>query len=672
MKYLVLLFSLVSLSVLGQDVTVYNNINITDTSNSKAVAYATKSLQNDFDLKFGTTKSSRDSIMVVLDIDEALDGFDKYKIETAPGNITFTGSDELGLIHAIYTFSEEVLGIDPFVYFTDIVPETEESIQIPAGTTVSKPYTFTHRIMFLNDEDLLSGFQMEKVEYGFNLDFMQKLYETMLRLKMTGIIPSTHVLSDEPHLKLASDMGLTIAQHHVEPVGSTPMFWPKNVPYSWSTHKADFVKFWRTAIERQKGKHVIWTLNFRGLTDRSFWTDDPNFSDDSPDEDKAAVINEVIQTQYDLIREVTGNKNPLVCGYLWGELNNLYKKGLIKYPDNTMLLFADNGVGVFREGTWEAAAKTALPKGVYQHVSMHNRRTHIRINSIHPDIFHREITKAVDYGMTNMIVLNVGNFKEKIFGIQQMVNYMNDFDSYRPYQDGSYYFGLYVMDKFNSSSKEIIQSYKDFFENQIDSGRPERKLGDEWYSYYLERTLNAAYTKDLGYFEKNNYGPALDRAEEKWAVSVQRALDAKGKLSGSLQNFYNVDLVLPAQKMFHLNAMASAFTQSIQYYLDGKYHEAQLSAYAALKHQEEALKVEKEIENSGSGKFRGWYRWDQTAYTKEVKTYLENYLAILKDLKFFNLPYDYRNSKTQSIQYKFQPWFDSEYQEELIYMENAE
>ncbi|WP_366184055.1 glycosyl hydrolase 115 family protein [Flavobacterium ovatum] len=684
--------------IMAKNIEIYNNISVQDNSNSKAVSYATKALQSDFNLKFGTTKSYKKLINIELNINKDMVGFDKYQIEILENKIIFNGSDELGLIHAIYTFSEDYLGIDPYVYFTDLVPEIANSIQIKTGKISSKPYTFKHRVFFVNDEDLIVGFQMEKLQYGFNLEFMEKFYETMLRLKMTGVIPSTLILSDEPHLKLASDMGLYIAQHHAEPVGSIPLFWPKGIPYSWSTQKEHFVKFWRDAIERQKGKNVIWTLNFRGLLDRAFWDDDPSMSNKSSINDKAKIVNEVIQTQYDLIREITGNQEPLVCGYLWGELGGMFRQGLIKYPKNTMILFADQGYGTFPDGTWEAADACTLMKGVYQHVSYHNRRTHLRINTIHPNVLHREMAKAVSHNLTDMIVLNVGNFKEKIFGVQQMVNYMNDFDSYKNQATGDYYFDWYAKKMYNTNSASISQTYKDFFSNQFDLGDPERKPGDEWYFYYVERLLNMAYQKEMDdkFFDKEfpgdgkkeylklkdfkskmnfameAYAKLYDSATDKWAVSVQRTLDAKGELTGSKLNFYTIDMALPTEKMYNLTAMAADFSKSLNYYANKDYHQSQLAAYAALEHAKKAVEIEKRIEQNGSGKFKDWYRWDETALTYRIVEVLENYISHVKDLKFFNLEYMNRNSKTPGIQYKYQPFFESEYQKELIFMQDAE
>ncbi|OEK09710.1 hypothetical protein A8C32_13500 [Flavivirga aquatica] len=103
--------------------TLIYTIHIKNETKSVAIAYAQKALQQDFNLKFGTTQSSKIPIDIIFKLDENWSEFDKYKIEIISNKITFTGSDELSLIHTIYTFSEDYLEIDPFIYFTDIVPK---------------------------------------------------------------------------------------------------------------------------------------------------------------------------------------------------------------------------------------------------------------------------------------------------------------------------------------------------------------------------------------------------------------------------------------------------------------------------------------------------------------------------------------------------------------------
>lgn len=682
----------------GETLHLHGTIQVDDQSDSKAVDYALKALSQDFQRKLGMPQTGVEPLGLSFRIDSNWNEFDQHRIEVGKDGIDFIGSDEIGLIHGIYAFSEDILGIDPCIYFTGIVPALEKKMELEIGTIKSSPYTFTHRAMFVNDEDLIIGFQMEKQSYGMNMEFMEKLFETMLRLRMTGVIPSTLVLADEPHLKLASDMGLYIAQHHAEPLGSVPLYWPKNIPYSWSTHKEHFIDFWSDAIKRQKGKNVIWTLNFRGLLDRAFWDDDPSMSHKSSREEKAKIVNEVIQEQYRLLQEITGDEKPLVCGYLWGELSGLYESGLLEYPEGTMLLFADNGAGEINESRWNLAEKCSLKKGIYQHVSYHNRRTHMRINSIHPDMFQEQMAKAVEVGATDMIVLNVGNFKEKIFGIRQVVNYMTQFDEYAKHKNGDWFFDWYASHQLGTTEASVANSYRSFFQSQFVLHDRVKKPGDEYFFFYVERLLNMAYVGEkaprliadiLGNEAKRKLAnstpveeltkdvlsvmlPLLEDSESMWDVSLERTYDNRRFLSGNASDFYMADLAYPTLKMKHLTGMAKDFSESVQLYQEKDYYGAQLAAHQALLHVREALEAERLIERSAWARFEGWYDHDETARTWHIEELLEHFIDHLKDLKYFNYEYHSRNPKTPGLDYKYQPEFDSEYGKELNWMTNGE
>jgi hypothetical protein len=57
--------------------------------------------------------------------DTEVQGFERHKVYTQNGNIILHGSDELGTIFAIYTFSEIFLGIKPLWFWASLQPETQ-------------------------------------------------------------------------------------------------------------------------------------------------------------------------------------------------------------------------------------------------------------------------------------------------------------------------------------------------------------------------------------------------------------------------------------------------------------------------------------------------------------------------------------------------------------------
>ncbi len=167
------------------------------------------------------------------------------------------------------------------------------------------------------------------------------------------------------------------------------------------------------------------------------------------------------------------------------------------------------------------------------------------------------------------------------------------------------------------------------------------------------------------------YVKRLDPVVARWEINMQRAYDAQRELSGNQLDFYIVDAMLPTEKMFHLNSMLRDLSKAMRAYALGNYHTAQLNSYSAMRHMDGALSVETKIENAHTGDFKDWYRYDQNARTKQTKEFLECFHTMCIHMKFLKLPYSERNSKTESIQYKKEPFFDSEYQKEIIYMENA-
>ena len=70
-----------------------------------------------------------------------------------------TGADLRGSIYAAYALSEEILGQDPWYFWTDNLPARRDQIEVPAGFRKEfGPPTFNYRGWFINDEDLLGGY----------------------------------------------------------------------------------------------------------------------------------------------------------------------------------------------------------------------------------------------------------------------------------------------------------------------------------------------------------------------------------------------------------------------------------------------------------------------------------------------------------------------------------
>ncbi len=655
---------------------------VQDLSGSSAMAYAATALRLDLQRKLGLPNGvapDAQATRIELRLDSASNTFDAHVFDVQPGVVTIRGSDELGLLHGIYAFSAQWLDADPCRYFTGIVPDRAEAVCIPCGVTPSKPYTFRHRGFFFNDEDLLVGFQLEKPEHGFSMDVWQQLFELALRMQCTCVIPGTNILPDEPQIRLASDMGLYIAQHHAEPVGSAPFFWPRGVPFSWSTNRAEILAYWRKAIQRQAGKKVLWTLNFRGLIDRPFWVDDPNMKPDAPLETKAKIINEVMAAQYELIREVRGEDQPETYGYLWGELYDLYNAGLLRYPAQTTIIHTDDGDTCMRKNLEDLVRNSPNPTGVYQHISMFNGGQSMRVTSFAPRVYARELKRVTDLGMHRIFILNVGNVREKIFNLRQVMGYANDYAAMTAISgaDGSRYAPWYTRQVLGTEHPEVADAFRALTEIPfpLDDRRPDNRAGDNLYTILVRFTLQRVYNREdlppsiwalrpfANLREAMSWFVAqLVCAEPKWAVAAERARDAAKHLAGNRRTFFEQDAAAQLEKMLHLTRMALAFCRSVTHYLEGRGYEAYLEAFQARRHCEAALAVEKRIE---TGEFAGWHRNDLNCRTWKCRDFLNTWHAMLNDQRWMNLEGMAEGPQPCYAAYKNNPNFPTAYRREI-------
>jgi hypothetical protein len=494
------------------------------------------------------------------------------------------------------------------------------------------------------------------------------------------VIPGTNILPDEPQIKLASDMGLYIAQHHAEPLGSAPFYWPRGVPFSWSSNREDIIAYWRKAIERQAGRKVLWTLNFRGLLDRPFWWDDPNMKPDAPLETKAKIINEVLAAQHELIREIRKEEAPETYGYLWGELFDLYNAGLLRYPPQTTIIHTDDGDACMRQTLETLVRRSPNPTGVYQHISMFNGGQSMRVTSYAPRIYARELKRVTDLGMNRIFILNVGNVREKIFNLRQVMGYANDYAAMTATSgvDGDGYFQWFTRGVLGTEHPEVADAYRALtgIPFAINDARPDNRAGDNFYTMMVRFTLQRVYNREdkppslwglksfatlreaLVWIEAQ-----LREAEPKWAIAAERAHDAVKHLEGNRRAFFENDAVAQLDKMLHLTRMVVAFCQSVELYLDRRGHEAYLEAFQARRHCDAAMAVEKRIE---TGEFVGWHRNDLNCRTWKCRDFLATWHAMLNDQRWLNLDGMAEGPQPCYAAYKYNADFKTAYRPDLF------
>ncbi|MEO6875221.1 MAG: glycosyl hydrolase 115 family protein, partial [Opitutaceae bacterium] len=260
--------------------------------------------------------------------------------------ILATGADPRGAIYAAYAFSEEILGVDPWWFWTDQEPTFRASIAVAAAYNlpVAAP-TFKHRGWFINDEDLLNGFSPDPLrENAFSNDMLDRICETLLRLRGNMLVPATFPFPDERCHELTARRGLIIAQHHILVMGLNTYQWPKDIPFSFSRHPEIVERYWQTCVDAFKGKEVVWSVGYRGKFDRPFWVDEPEIATPQA---RGEVISRAIAKQVEIIRRA--QPDAAIIANMWDEGAKLYRQGVITLPPGVALVWPDDGTGLMRE-----------------------------------------------------------------------------------------------------------------------------------------------------------------------------------------------------------------------------------------------------------------------------------------------------------------------------------
>jgi hypothetical protein len=332
-----------------------------------------------------------------------------------------TGSDTRGTIYAIYTFCENVLGIDPMYIFTDNKPKKlTEIILTSKDEIVSKKPTFEYRGWFINDEELHDG--MHRDPLGGNvisMEWMDKILETLLRCKGNMIIPESAPYPDATVYELCKRRGVAVSHHHVTPVGLNMMNWPKDVPFSYITHKDILVDAWTKTVKAQEGKEIVWIIGFRGQTDGPFWNTDPAAPE--TDAGRAKVIAEAMQTQTDIIR--AQDPDATIVAALWNEQGAFYNAGLLKIPEGVCKMFADDGRGFMRDDGGKHVEKG---DGLYYHVMMSMNTQNRSTEGVPPSRFYSELKRYVEKGATKYAIINVSNIYPTAMSVEAISDFLWD------------------------------------------------------------------------------------------------------------------------------------------------------------------------------------------------------------------------------------------------------
>ena len=547
--------------------------------------------------------------------------------------LTLSGADPRGTIYAIYQFSQEYLGIDPLYYWTDHEPEHRDSIVLPASLNERFPAPlFRYRGFFINDEDLLTGWAPgeAKDHTGISLEVWNRIYETILRLKGNIVTPGTWIFPDEPQIKLASERGLIISQHHAIPLGLNVARWPKDAPYNYTAHPEILERAWKNAVNAYlPNQEVLWTVGLRGLSDVTYASMDPSVQNDN--KALGQLISKAIAKQLQIVR--AARPDAKFVTNLWQEGARLVQQGDLKIPADIATVWADDGYGYIQD-----KGQVAAGQGAYYHVAMMNGRANQLTEMVPVERIVSELGRYIEAGATHYLLLNTSDIRPVPMTIRAVMDI-----AWRGLpQDNNPADGFYRQwsaDEFGpQAAEQVAQIYKDYFAAPAHFGDPLREYGDQLYHTEARRMM-LTYMTDSPLYALPSQSPKWQvpriagfgfgtnqvsgkqwlketvtreiqqcgEAEARWDKVWQEAVAAESLVAPDRRQFYEAEMLTMIAINRDSNRILLLVSKAIQDADAGRISEARQEAQDALHAFDEIQQRESAAEY---GKWRNWYGGD--------------------------------------------------------------
>ncbi|PLB46014.1 hypothetical protein P170DRAFT_467185 [Aspergillus steynii IBT 23096] len=185
----------------------------------------------------------------------------------------------------------------------------------------------------------------------------------LLRLKANYLWPGmkrkeAFYLDDEDDGRIAHEYGIFMGTSHHEPMAKTyyEQQYRFEGPWDWSENYGNVVEFMRDGVNRTKDWDTLYTLGMRGDGDQ----ESPALT--------SSQLEEIIQTQQDMIEELTGKelKDVPQTWSLYKEVGRYWQAGM-NVSDLVTLMWADDNFGNLLRVPWANETDRPGGAGVYYH-----------------------------------------------------------------------------------------------------------------------------------------------------------------------------------------------------------------------------------------------------------------------------------------------------------------
>jgi len=353
------------------------------------------------------------------DISGKWEAFKIQLVELSGGQkaLVIAGNNRRGTAFGVFELSR-MLGVSPWVWWADVIPETHNAIYIESGSAIVQSPSIKYRGIFINDEDWglkpWAAKTYEKDPADIGPGTYAKVFELLLRLKGNFCWPAMHnctkAFNFYPENKVVADnYAIVMGSSHCEPLlrNNVDEWDPETMgEWNYKTNRNTIYNYWEQRVRENAKYENVYTVGMRGVHDSQI-------EGVSSMEDRVALLQKAIYDQREILSKYV-NSNPaevpqIFCPYK--EVLNLYENGL-DVPDDVTIVWADDNHGYIRRLSDPQEQKRSGGSGVYYHLSYWGAPADfLWLGSSAPAVTAYEMHKAYAYGADRLWVFNVGDIK---------------------------------------------------------------------------------------------------------------------------------------------------------------------------------------------------------------------------------------------------------------------
>lgn len=376
-----------------------------------------------------------------VDLSDIIGKWEAFKIQTVSVGgktcLLVAGSDPRGTAYGVLELSRR-LGISPWVWWADVVPEKKNYVVFRAEEKVVEKPSVQYRGIFLNDEDwALMPWSSKTFEPSVRKGEIgpatySKIFELLLRLRANTIWPAMHECTVpfyyvKGNKEAADKYGIVVGTSHCEPLmRNSAGEWnqKKYGSYNYLINKENIKKYWTERLQLLTQSENFYTMGLRGVHDG-------RMRGVKSIDEETEVLGKVIKDQRELLVSNIGKKvTELPQAFVpYKEVLKAYDNGL-QLPEDITLIWCDDNHGYITRLSNEKEQKRSGGGGVYYHVSYWGKpHDYLWLSSTQPALIYREMKRAWDYNARKLWILNVGDIKPGEYSMEFFLDMAWDINS---------------------------------------------------------------------------------------------------------------------------------------------------------------------------------------------------------------------------------------------------